>query len=169
MSERRLMSFLSSFQTLTIMPAVRSLFSLFIHHALLVALWVMTSFVAAETPVLQAVSLSVNDLKVRAVWVSRFNWSKAEDIAPIMQQCAELGLTDVIWQVRGEATALYRSELEPLHDRLHGDNFDGDPLELAVEAAHAPGFRLHAWINTLPGGRGTTPPRDPRQLWYAQP
>ncbi len=58
----------------------------------------------------------------------------------------------VIFQVRPQADALYKSDLEPWSYFLTGeqgvapDDFY-DPLEFWVEEAHKRSIELHAWIN----------------------
>ena len=107
----------------------------------------------------------------RAVWVSYLEfssmaWDSAEafaaSAAALMDDCAALGLNTVILQVRPFADALYPSELFPWHHGItgaQGTDPGYDPLAIMVEAAHARGLRLEAWINpyrvalneTLPG------------------
>ena len=39
--------------------------------------------------------------KTYAIWVPRFEYSSIEDVHKIIKNCAELGLTDILFQVRG--------------------------------------------------------------------
>lgn len=76
---------------------------------------------------------------------------KAEADA-ILKTCADLGLTAVLLQVRPSADALYPSALFPWSKYLTGSAGTApaggfDPLAYWVEAAHALGLELHAWIN----------------------
>lgn len=87
-----------------------------------------------------------------------------------MGEAASLSITDVIWQVRGQADAYYRSELEPWGEEIAGGSDPGfDPLELAVKQAHARGLRLHAWFNVVPLWKGKQEPRDPGHPLLAHP
>ncbi len=70
----------------------------------------------------------------------------------ILDNCQEMGMTAVILQVRPSADALYESSIYPWskyltgsQDKAPADNFD--PLSYWVQAAHARGLELHAWIN----------------------
>jgi len=74
-----------------------------------------------------------------------------------MANAASLGMTDVLFQVRGNADAYYDSNFEP---RAQGLSGSWDPLQTAVDAAHANGLKLHAWINTMPLWRSTSQPND---------
>ncbi len=60
------------------------------------------------------------------------------------------GLNSVFLQVRPKGDALYNSEINPWSDVLTGQAGKSpgyDPLEFAIETAHAKGLKLHAWLN----------------------
>lgn len=62
------------------------------------------------------------------------------------------GVNTVIFQVRGEADALYQSPYEPWSRFLTGQQGKApapywDPLSWMVQECHARGMELHAWIN----------------------
>lgn len=106
---------------------------------------------------------------VRAVWVARFHYEYAEDIATIMANCAKLGANTVLWQVRGEGTVAYPSKIEPW-SREYGFRDPGfDPLRVAVEEAHKNGLRIEAWCNVMPGWKGPEPPPIREQLYFSHP
>ena len=112
--------------------------------------------------------------EVRAIWVTRWDFKTEADVRRIIAGCAALGLNRVIFQVRGEADAYYRSSYEPWAEDLDGAPEKGgdpgfDPLRTAVEEAHRRGIALHAWANVLPGWKGTTPPRSPNHLVHVHP
>jgi len=105
----------------------------------------------------------------RAVWVVRQNYTSPSQIADLMDQCRDAGFNTVIFQVRGNATVLYRSKLEPWAEELDGKDPGFDPLEVACREAHRRGLALHAWVNVLPAWRGDSPPADARQLYNRRP
>lgn len=115
--------------------------------------------------------------KVRALWVTRFDYATAEDVSLIINNVGAAGFTDVFFQIRANATTYYRSELEPWafelsENRLSNLGMDPgwDPLQLAVDAARPHGLRVHAYMNVLPGWKGlASPPVDARQLWTEHP
>jgi uncharacterized lipoprotein YddW (UPF0748 family) len=100
----------------------------------------------------------------RGVWVAtvaNIDWpsrpglptdsARAELIA-LMDRAAALHLNAVIFQVRPQGDALYRSALEPWSEYLTGaqgtpPDSAWDPLEVAVTEAHRRGMELHAWFN----------------------
>lgn len=105
---------------------------------------------------------------IRAVWVTRFHYRSAQDIARIMQNIRELGANTVLWQVRGEGTVAFPSQIEPW-SLEYGHQYPGfDPLATAVREAHANGLKIHAWCNTLTGWKGKKPP-VPGQLFTTHP
>ncbi|MFG0320690.1 MAG: glycoside hydrolase family 10 protein, partial [Planctomycetota bacterium JB042] len=106
---------------------------------------------------------------VRALWVTRFDYRTADDVRRIVRETSDAGFDTLMFQVRGNGTAFWRSALEPWADELGGRDPGFDPLAVAVEAAHARGMELHAWVNVMPSWRGATPPSNPAQLYLAHP
>jgi len=96
---------------------------------------------------------------IRAMWMSRFEYSTSSpaDVQQRVANAANMGITDLIFQVRGKADAYYNSSFEPRAERLNGN---WDPLQTAVDAAHANGIKLHAWLNTAPIWRDSSAPND---------
>lgn len=115
--------------------------------------------------------------RVRAIWVTRFDYTTPGDVRRIVGNVAKAGFTDLFFQIRGNATSFYRSRLEPWAFELTGGNVSSlgtdpgwDPLQVAIDTAHAGGIRIHAYMNVLPGWRGLEdPPADAGQLWTAHP
>lgn len=114
---------------------------------------------------------------MRAVWVTRWDYLTADDVRTVMRNCAALGVTDVMWQVRGQGDAYYHSTLEPWGQELFRAEADPqsmvsvgpgfDPLALAVEEAHRRGLRIHAWMNAMPLWKGKAPPLATNHPWRA--
>lgn len=108
-------------------------------------------------------------VRIRAIWVTRWDYKSPSDIAAIMENCHRAGFNTVLFQVRGKGTAFYRSKIEPWADELGGRDPGFDPLAVACREAHRRGLGLHAWVNVMPGWRGKKPPTNPRQLYHAHP
>lgn len=109
---------------------------------------------------------------VQAMWVARFHYRFRDDIETFMANCAALGCNTVYWQVRGEGTVSYPSQLEPWSREYDFQHPGFDPLAVAVDAAHRHGLRIEAYINVMPGWKGKEPPPpnlDPPQLYHAHP
>lgn len=114
---------------------------------------------------------------VRALWVTRFDYTTSEDVRSIIRNVTKAGFTDVFFQIRGNGTAFYRSRLEPWAFELTSENVSAlgadpgwDPLLLAIDAARPSGLRVHAYMNVLPGWKGLDdPPAEAGQLWTAHP
>lgn len=109
------------------------------------------------------------DEEVRAIWVTRFEYQSEGEIRTILQNCAGLGFNTVLFQVRGQADAYYRSKLEPWAERLGGRDPGFDPLDVACREAHRLGLSLQAWVNAMPAWRGKTPPVDRTHVCYRHP
>ncbi len=115
--------------------------------------------------------------RMRALWITRWDYRSADDVRKAIENAAWLGTTDVIWQVRGQGDAFYRSELEPWGHELLEDlpedrkaqGPDFDPLELAVTEAHARGMKIHAWINVMPLWKDKTPPAAENHPYHKHP
>lgn len=111
----------------------------------------------------------------RGLWVTRWDYRTPDDVRKCIDDAAALGATDVLWQVRGQADAFYKSDLEPWGRELFRDLKPGatspgfDPLELAVRYAHDKGLKFHAWVNVMPVWKGKTPPADPRHMYNLHP
>ncbi|MBC7187528.1 MAG: family 10 glycosylhydrolase [Calditrichaeota bacterium] len=109
--------------------------------------------------------LAVRGAELRALWVTRWDYRTAEDVRAIVQNAAQYRFNTLLFQVRGNGTVCYRSSMEPWAEEFGGQDPGWDPLQTAIDEAHARGIALHAWVNVYPGWRGTVPPADPQQLW----
>lgn len=81
-----------------------------------------------------------------------------------LQTC---GINAILFQVRVEGDALYRSDLEPWSRYLTGaqgqaPDEDWDPLQFMIEQCHARGMELHAWINPFRARTGGTTVLSPK-------
>ena len=92
---------------------------------------------------------------MRGLWITRWDYETRQDVERCLDEAARLGMTDVFFQVRGQADAFYRSELEPWGHQLGGGDPGFDPLAVAVKRARRQGLRA-----ALPGW----PPRTRRGL-----
>lgn len=103
----------------------------------------------------------------RAMWVTRFDYQTPLDIEKVMEACELANVDTVLFQVRGNATVSYKSAIEPWSERFGFTDPGFDPLATAIQAAHARGLKLKAWVNVVPAWWGTEPPADTRQVWHA--
>ena len=74
-------------------------------------------------------------------------------IAEMVRKLDEAGINAVIFQIRPEADAFYKSDLEPWSRFLTGrqgqapDDPNFDPLAFIIDECHKRGMELHAWLN----------------------
>ncbi len=122
----------------------------------------------ADTPVIATIdkdaAIPMVSREFRAAWVAtvaNINWPSKPGLSTEQQQKEAIALLDflqqhhfnaVIFQVRPQADALYKSELEPWSYYLTGTQGKVpepfyDPLQFWIEAAHARGLELHVWLN----------------------
>jgi uncharacterized lipoprotein YddW (UPF0748 family) len=88
-------------------------------------------------------------------WPSSRTASSYEQIADLKNQIEKLheaGINVVIFQVRSECDAFYKSSIEPWSYWLTGKQGKApepfyDPLAVAVQEAHSHGMEIHAWFN----------------------
>jgi len=79
--------------------------------------------------------------------------NQRSQLVALFDQLKSAGINTIVFQVRPECDALYKSALEPWSYYLTGKqgrppsdpNFD--PLQFAVDEAHKRGMELHAWFN----------------------
>ena len=105
----------------------------------------------------------------RAMWVTRFDYLTVADVEKVVADCKLAGINTILFQVRGNATAFYKSSFEPWAEQFHFKDPGFDPLETAIRAAHANGIELHAWVNVMPAWWGTEKPTEPRQIYNTKP
>jgi len=144
-------------------------------RAFALALAFTTGGRATGEPTAPPVAEASTPAPLRALWVTRWDYRAPADVRRVVAEAADLGVTDLLWQVRGQADAFYPSPLEPWGQELFLDLPDTaatpgyDPLALALAEAHARGLRLHAWFNVMPLWKGTTPPRAAAHPLLAHP
>ena len=117
------------------------------------------------------------DKQVRAIWVTRWDYKKPEDVRKIINNCASMRFNVILFQVRGNGTVFYPSKIEPWAFELtsEGPETTGkdpgwDPLKVAIAEAHKRGIELHAYFNVFPAWRSQKfPPKDSGQLWWEHP
>jgi len=85
--------------------------------------------------------------EVRALWVLRTSLTSPESIAALVRAAKDHGFNTLFVQVRGRGDAYYAGGPEPRASELLRQPESFDPLATVLEAAHAAGLRVHAWVN----------------------
>ena len=98
----------------------------------------------------------------RAAWVAcvyNIDWPSKKGLSAGAQQAemrrlldkmASMRMNAIIFQVRPQADAVYKSRIEPWSPWLTGTMGRSpgyDPLEYCIQQAHARGIEVHAWFN----------------------
>jgi len=121
-----------------------------------------------------AAEIPAPEREFRAAWVAtvaNIDWpskpglstdaQKAEAVA-ILDRLVELHMNAVVFQVRPQADALYKSDLEPWSAFLTGKQGQApdpyyDPLEFWVAESHKRGLELHTWYNPYRANHPSNP------------
>lgn len=127
---------------------------------------------AASSPALLRAQDVTEKWEMRGAWIAtviNLDWpsraslsvaSQKAELTAIFNGLEDRGINAVFFQIRSEADAMYASPLEPWSRYLTGlqgraPDPAWDPLETAIELAHARGMELHAWINPFRAVRQT--------------
>ncbi|MFL6278769.1 MAG: glycoside hydrolase family 10 protein [Vicinamibacterales bacterium] len=85
--------------------------------------------------------------ETRALWVQRGSLATPHSIATVVKSARDHGFNTLLVQVRGRGDAYYLGGVEPRAAELLHQPDDFDPLATVLDAGHAAGLRIHAWIN----------------------
>ncbi len=108
----------------------------------------------------------------RAAWIAtvvNIDWPlnknnstelQKENLVKQLDSLADVGINAVLFQVRAECDAFYKSQYEPWSHWLTGEQGKApnpiyDPLEFAIKESHKRGMELHAWFNPYRAVRDT--------------
>lgn len=106
---------------------------------------------------------------VRAIWITRWDYQTESDVRKIVQNCADAGFNNLLFQVRGNATTFFPSTHEPWAEQFNWQDPGFDPLQVAITEAHSRNMELHAWMNVVPAWWGAELPSDPNHVVNAHP
>ena len=137
----------------------KNTYTIFIHFFLIFSLTYLLFFTACKR-----LKIKYDDTKeARGIWVTRWEWAQdkirnkpqaqKERIIEIFDLIKKARLNFVLFQIRGNGDAFYKSNYEPWSDLLTGElgkNPGWDPLAFAIEQAHIRGLELHTWMYTYP-------------------
>ncbi|MDD2512646.1 MAG: family 10 glycosylhydrolase [Proteiniphilum sp.] len=96
-------------------------------------------------------------------------------LSEMARKLDEAGINAVIFQIRPEADAFYRSDLEPWSRFLTGeqgkapDDPSFDPLAFLIDECHKRGMELHAWLNPYRVKISLANKLAPGHLYYRHP
>jgi uncharacterized lipoprotein YddW (UPF0748 family) len=110
-------------------------------------------------------------------WPSKPGLSAMEqkaELRALMEGAVKLRLNALLLQVRPGCDAFYKSSIEPWSEFLTGQMGKApepayDPLQFAIEEAHARGLELHAWFNPYRAGFASTKSVSSRHISKTHP
>lgn len=106
---------------------------------------------------------------VRGLWVLRTSMTSPDAIAGVVRAAVGGGYNTLLVQVRSRGDAFYRSDVDPRGQELRGQPAAFDPLATTLEAAHAAGLKVHAWVNVNLVSSATTLPQSAEHVVSRQP
>src|SRR4051794_21568476 len=104
------------------------------------------SFLAPSTSTLASAEVTGSP-ETRALWVQRGSLATRESIGALVKSARDHGFNTLLVQVRGRGDAYYLGGVEPRATELLHQPDDFDPFATVLDAGHAAGLRIHAWIN----------------------
>jgi len=107
--------------------------------------------------------------EVRGLWVLRSSLTSPQTIATLVRTARASGFNALFVQVRGRGEAYYDSAIDPRSADLAGLPATFDPLATVIDAAHAAGLRVHAWVNVNLVASATYLPPDRTHVIYRHP
>ena len=96
-------------------------------------------------------------------------------ISEMMRKLEDAGINAVIFQIRPEADAFYKSNLEPWSRYLTGqqgmapDDESFDPLAYIIDECHKRGIELHAWLNPYRAKASMGNQLAPNHIYWKHP
>ena len=107
--------------------------------------------------------------ETRALWVQRGSLATPQSIATLVKSAREHGFNTLLVQVRGRGDSYYLGGIEPRGVELLRQPSDFDPLATVLDAGHAAGLRIHAWINVNLISSAAELPSAREHLIYRRP
>lgn len=116
---------------------------------------------------------------IQTVFQSRYQQMNSAEmkryIIDMVSKLDDAGINAVIFQVRPEADAFYKSSLEPWSRYLTGqqglapDDPSFDPLEFIIDECHKRGMELHAWLNPYRARAGAGSQLSANHIYWRHP
>ena len=103
------------------------------------------------------------------MWVVRYSLLSPDQVHDVVERAYKYHFNALMLQVRGRGDAYYHSTIEPRAAGLANQPDYFDPLEQAIEEAHAHGIKVFAWVNTLLAWSGKQPPPSPMHVVNRHP
>ena len=114
-------------------------------------------------------SLDNSSTEIRALWVQRGSVATPQSITALVKSAREHGFNTLLVQVRGRGDAYYLGGVEPRAAELLRQPDTFDPLAAVLEAGHAAGLQIHAWINVNLVSSASELPPAREHLIYRHP
>ena len=104
-----------------------------------------------EFTVVYSLGIPVKKVEIRAIWLDRgtiVGMKGPTELTALIKNLARTGFNVIFFETVNAGYPIYPSMLLPQNPLIK----DWDPLKVAIEAAHAYGIELHAWVWTFAVG-----------------
>ena len=120
----------------------------------------------------------------RGAWIQTVGQSRYQQmnsaamkhyLADMVRKFDEAGINALVFQIRPEADAFYKSNLEPYSRFFTGaqgkspDDPDFDPLAFIIDECHKRGMELHAWLNPYRVKSNISSQLAPNHIYWKDP
>ncbi len=98
-----------------------------------------------------SLGIPIRKVEIRAIWLDRgtiVTCKDAIELRNLIKNLARIGFNVIFFETVNAGYPIYPSRLLPQNPLIK----DWDPLKAAIEAAHAYGMELHAWVWTFAVG-----------------
>ena len=116
---------------------------------------------------------------IQTVFQSRYQQMNSDEmklyLTDMIAKLDDAGINAVIFQVRPESDAFYKSNIEPWSRYLTGqqglapDDPSFDPLEFIIDECHKRGMELHAWLNPYRAKASAGSQLSPDHIYWKHP
>lgn len=109
------------------------------------------------------------DKEIRGAWLHGWvhGYLSPQEVDETIAAAKKAGINALYIQVRKNGDAYYKSAIVPRATNIVGADFD--PLEYAIQKAHAQGMQVHAWVNAFRVWSRAAYPSDPNHIVNAHP
>jgi uncharacterized lipoprotein YddW (UPF0748 family) len=115
---------------------------------------------------------------VHTVWNTEYSRMSTQEMQQhyitLLDCFQKAGINAVIFQVRPEGDAFYKSDLEPWSRFLTGEQGKApnplwDPLDFVINECHKRAMEIHAWFNPFRAATNVDKPLAPNHLYNSKP
>lgn len=139
--------------------------------------------VGGAEPILESLPTYQKKKDFRGVWIQTAWQERYQNMSPtecqayltkLVDDLYLVGFNAIIFQIRPEGDAFYKSEYEPWSRFMTGVQGkapvpEWDPMAFMIELCHKRNMEFHAWMNPYRMSASKTLKMDPQHIYYKNP